>query len=85
LDGNLSSLVMNILEEFEAHANECRRMARSTRDLESKATWNRMAERWLRLAENHRAAANRAAGTRPAEAQDRYDRPMYRRARSRVA
>ena len=71
---------MNVLEEFEAHANECRRMARSTRDLESKATWNRMAERWVRLAENHRTAVRR-----PEEARDRTDRPMYRRARSRVA
>ena len=76
---------MNVLEEFEAHANECRRMARSTRDLESKATWNRMAERWVRLAENHRAAQSAAEGRQPRPVHDRYDRPIYRRARSKVA
>jgi hypothetical protein len=75
---------MNVLEEFEAHASECRRMARATRDLESRATWNRMAERWVRLAENHRAAHQSAADARPVR-HDRYDRPIYRRARSRVA
>jgi hypothetical protein len=46
---------MDIVEKFQNHADECRRMARFTRDLESKAVWNRMADRWLRLAANERA------------------------------
>jgi hypothetical protein len=82
--GRPLSLVMNVLEEFEAHANECRRMARATRDLESKSTWNRMAERWVRLAENHRAAQGAAEGREP-RTHERHDRPIYRRARSKVA
>jgi len=41
---------MDITEKFLAHAGECRHMARFTRDLQSKAVWNRMADRWLRLA-----------------------------------
>jgi hypothetical protein len=38
-------------EQFLRHAVECEEMARFTRDLESKATWRRMAERWRRCAE----------------------------------
>ena len=34
-------------KEFRRHASECRRMASNTRDLDSKAAWNQMAERWL--------------------------------------
>jgi hypothetical protein len=40
---------MDIIEEFQKHADECRRMARATRDFETKGTWNRMAERWQSL------------------------------------
>ena len=38
-------------EQFLRHAAECEEMARFTHDLESKATWRRMAERWRRCAE----------------------------------
>jgi hypothetical protein len=40
---------MDIIAEFQKHADECRRMARATRDFETKVTWNRMAERWQSL------------------------------------
>ena len=39
------------IDEFLKHADECERMAKFTRDHESMATWNRMAERWRRCAE----------------------------------
>ena len=38
-------------EEFLKHAADCEKMARSTRDPRSRATWNRMAERWRQCAE----------------------------------
>jgi hypothetical protein len=38
-------------KEFLRHAAECRRMARATRDRGSKATWNRLADRWQVCAE----------------------------------
>jgi hypothetical protein len=40
---------MDVVQEFQKHANECRWMSRFTHDRESKAVWNRMAERWLAL------------------------------------
>jgi len=46
---------MDVVEKFQVHADECRRMARFTRDLETKAVWNRMADRWLVLAANEKA------------------------------
>ncbi len=42
---------MNISGEFRKHAAECRLMASFTRDPASRATWSRMAARWLRCAE----------------------------------
>ncbi len=42
---------MDPAEEFRRHADDCRTMARSTVNLEDRAAWNRMAERWLRCAE----------------------------------
>jgi hypothetical protein len=42
---------MNPSEEFRRHAAECQQMAKFTRDPASKATWSRMAERWLRCAD----------------------------------
>jgi hypothetical protein len=42
---------MNPSEEFRRHAAECQQMAKFTRDPASRATWNRMAERWLHCAE----------------------------------
>ena len=38
-------------EEFRRHAVECKNMAAFTHDPQSRATWNRMAERWLQCAE----------------------------------
>jgi hypothetical protein len=46
---------MDIVEKFLSHAGECRHMARFTRDLESKAVRNRMADRWMALAINEKA------------------------------
>jgi hypothetical protein len=45
----VSEVVMDVVQEFQKHANECRRMSRFSSDRESKAMWNRMAERWLAL------------------------------------
>jgi hypothetical protein len=42
---------MNPPDEFLRHAADCKRMARFAHDPGDKATWNRMAERWLRCAE----------------------------------
>jgi len=42
---------MNPSEEFLRHAADCQRMAKFTRDPQSRATWSRMAERWLSCAE----------------------------------
>jgi hypothetical protein len=38
-------------DNFLRQAAECERMAKFARDPESKVTWRRMAERWLRCAE----------------------------------
>ena len=42
---------MDPSDEFLKHAADCQRMAKFTRDPESRATWNRMAERWIDCAE----------------------------------
>lgn len=55
---------MDIVEKFLNHAGECRRMARFTRDLESKAVWNRMADRWLSLAANEKTRIQQRSGFR---------------------
>jgi hypothetical protein len=50
-------------QEFRAHAEECRRMAESTRSKEDWRVWNEMAERWLlcaRLADEEYTALERA-------------------------
>lgn len=49
-----------VYEEFKNHAAECRRMADFSRDRDTKSTWQRMAERWERLARDHRDAEARA-------------------------
>ena len=46
---------MDMVEKFLTHAGECRQMARFTRDLESKAVWNRIADRWVALAVQEKA------------------------------
>jgi hypothetical protein len=42
---------MNPAKEFRRHADECFRIAKTTADLEERAGWTRMGERWLRCAE----------------------------------
>lgn len=37
--------------EFRRHAAECKRMARTTIDRDSRATWKSLADRWLTAAE----------------------------------
>jgi hypothetical protein len=52
---------MSPAEEFRRHADECRKIAKSTVGLEEKTAWNRIADRWLRCAEQAEredAAAN---------------------------
>jgi hypothetical protein len=46
---------MNPTDEFLRHAADCQQMAKFTRDPASKATWSRMAERWLQCAERFRS------------------------------
>jgi hypothetical protein len=58
---------MNLATEFRRHADECFRIAKATRDLEERAGWNRMGERWLRCAaqaEQEDAAAQSMAAAR---------------------
>jgi len=55
---------MDIVQTFRNHAENCRQTASSTRDAQSRATWNAMAERWLHcadVAERSRADAAAAA------------------------
>jgi len=69
--------MINPAEEFRRHAEQCRRMARETRNLESKRTWNRLADRWVRCAELQEAQS--APQRRPPRyRQDA--RPIYRTA-----
>jgi hypothetical protein len=66
---------INPADEFLKHAAECQQMARRTRNPASKATWNRMAERWLKCADR---AKNQKAAT--------HDRvPLRRQASSNSA
>jgi hypothetical protein len=50
----------DLCAEFRNHEQECRRMAASTKDPRTKSTWNEMADRWSRAAENHREAEKQA-------------------------
>jgi hypothetical protein len=38
-------------DEFRRHAAECKRMARTTIDRDSRATWKSLADRWITAAE----------------------------------
>ncbi len=42
---------MNSSEQFRKFAAECQDMAKLARSSESKATWNRLAARWIQCAE----------------------------------
>ena len=55
---------MDIIEEFQKHADECRRMARGTRDFQAKVVWNRMAERWQSLLASEQARTRQRSETR---------------------
>jgi len=60
---------MDPVAEFRRHADECRKMARATANLEDRASWNQMAERWLACAKEFEVrakATQTAAGRRGA-------------------
>ena len=42
---------MGSAEEFHANARQCRHMAEITRDDDCRASWLRLAETWVRLAQ----------------------------------
>jgi hypothetical protein len=52
---------MHVPDVFLNRAAECERMAEFTGDPGSKATWERMAERWYRCAKVATTSANLAA------------------------
>jgi hypothetical protein len=56
---------MNPPDEFLKHAAACQQMAKATRNPASKATWNRMAERWLQCVER---AKSQSVTTHPPHA-----------------
>jgi hypothetical protein len=68
---------MDPVEEFRRYANECRRMARSTRDPKSQAEWNSLAERWLHCAEL--AVGNMAMAGDPQRPRERLTDPIRRK------
>jgi hypothetical protein len=51
---------MNPSDEFLKHAAECQKMAKFTRDPESKATWSRLAARWIDCAERFKSQSEGA-------------------------
>ena len=63
---------MNPSDEFLKHAAECQRMAKFTRDPESKATWAAMASRWIDCAERFKRQTH-AAAHRPLSKRRRHD------------
>ena len=63
---------MNPSEEFRKFAGECRAMAKFARSPESKATWDRLAARWVRCAELNELRSSAAALDRMAK---RHRRP----------
>jgi hypothetical protein len=58
---------MNPSEEFRKFAGECRAMAKFARSPESKATWDRLAARWVRCAELNELRSSAAALDRMAK------------------
>ena len=52
---------MDQVEHLMTRADECLRMARSTRDREARAAWQSMADRWARCADVARRANGYAA------------------------
>jgi hypothetical protein len=68
---------MDPVELYRKHAVECRQMAKLLRGAESKASWNRIAERWLRCAEFEQA---RLTQLRRSDAVEPRRRAIYRSA-----
>jgi hypothetical protein len=68
---------MDLADEFRRHSAECRQMARATRDLESKGSWNLLADRWARCAELEEG--RKATARRPDKIR-REPRPIYQHA-----
>jgi hypothetical protein len=64
---------MNPSEEFRKFAGECRAMAKFARSPESKATWDRLAARWVRCAELNELHSSAATLDRIAK---RHRRPV---------
>ena len=67
---------MHLIREFHRQAAQCRAFAKGARDQESRSTWNRMAERWDKLAEERQAAETQAqqmAQDRPARRHRSFD------------
>ena len=64
---------MNPSEEFRKFAGECRTMAKLARSPESKATWGRLAARWVRCAELNELHSSAATLGRTAK---RHRRPV---------
>jgi DNA primase len=57
---------MDLQSEFKSHERECRRMAAASRDPNGRATWNQLAERWFRAAENQAQIEQQAQTARRA-------------------
>jgi hypothetical protein len=55
---------MDIIAEFQKHVDECRRMARASRDFQTKIVWNRMAERWQSLLATEQARTRQRSEVR---------------------
>ena len=70
--------MQNPADEFRRYAIECRRMARATPDMESRSTWNRLADRWVRCAELEEARP----APQPRVSLYRRERQMYGQASS---
>jgi hypothetical protein len=62
---------MDQIEIFRRHANECRQMARNTKDPESRAAWNSLAERCLHCADVTQSAMTMAARAADSHARSR--------------
>ncbi len=55
---------MHLPDEFMKRAAECERMAKFTRDPESRTTWRHLAERWNRCAKLAMAVTASSEATR---------------------
>ena len=53
---NATVAPMNLCSEFQNYANECARIAATSRDPATKAAWQKLADRWTRVAETQSEA-----------------------------